>query len=218
MAESGFGRDCCGLAWLGNPVLLRLMGLCPLLAVSDRLVTGLAIAMLFALTMLWTQLLVAMLRGVVPVAVRLPCQAVVAACGVTVLHTAVQAALPPLAAALGVYLPVLAGCCLILARAEESAWRRPVTSAARDAIAHAAAVLAFLAVFSALREVLGHGTLLRDLALIVPGAAASGYQVLPQGLRLPIATMPAGALLLLGAVLALRNLAAAGRDRPAVRA
>lgn len=218
MAQSGFGRDCCDVAWQGNPVLLRLMGLCPLLAVSDRVVTGLAIAILFALTMLWTQLLVAMLRGVVPVAVRLPCQAVVAACGVTVLHTAVQAALPPLAAALGVYLPVLAGCCLILVRAGESTWRRPVTSAARDAVAHAVAVLAFLAAFSALREALGHGTLLRDLALLVPGAGGSGYQILPRGWRLPIAAMPAGALLLLGAVLALRNLTAAGRGGPAVRA
>lgn len=218
MAESGFGRDCCGVAWQGNPVLLRLLGLCPLLAVSDRVVTGLAIAILFALTMLWTQPLIAMLRDVVPVAVRLPCQAVIAACGVTVLHAAVQAALPPLAAALGVYLPVLAGCCLILVRAEESAWRRPVISAVRDAVAHAVGVIAFMAALSAVREALGHGTLLRDLELIVPGAGWSGFQVLPRGWRLPIASLPAGALLLFGAVLAVRNLIAAGRDGPAVRA
>lgn len=218
MAERGSRRDCCGVAWQGNPVLVRLLGLCPLLAVSDRLVTGLAIAILFALTVLWTQWLVAALRGLVPVAVRLPCQAVVAASGVTVLHTAVQAALPALSAALGVYLPVLAGCCLLLVRAEESAWRRPVTAAVRDAAAHAVAVLVFMAVFSAARELLGHGTLLRDLTLIVPGSGWSGLQVLPQGWRLPIAAMPAGALLLLGAALALRNITAAGRDGPAARA
>jgi len=214
----GSRRDCCGVAWQGNPVLVRLLGLCPLLAVSDRLVTGLAIGILFALTVLWTEWIVAALRGLVPVAVRVPCQAVVAACGLTVLNTAVQAALPALSAALGVYLPVLAGCCLVLVRAEESAWQRPVTSAIRDAGMHAVAVLVFMAIFSAVRELLGHGTLMRDLSLVVPGTDWSGLRVLPQEWRLPIAAMPAGALLLFGAALALRNRFAAGRDGPAARA
>jgi electron transport complex protein RnfE len=211
MAESDFRRDCCEAAWGRNPVLLRLLGLCPLLAVSDRVVTGIAIGVLFALTMLWTGMLVGAVRSLIPVSVRPPFQAVVAACAVTLLQLVVQARLPALAAALGVYLPVLAACCLILVRTNESAWRRSATLALRDSAAHAVAVLAFVLVFSAVRELLGYGTLLRDLTLLVPGTEWSGYIVLPEGWRLPIAAMPAGALLLLGAFLALRNHIAADR-------
>jgi electron transport complex protein RnfE len=218
MAESGFRQDCCEAAWRGNPVLLRLLGLCPLLAVSDRVVTGIAIGVLFALTMLWIQTLVGAVRSLIPVSVRLPFQAVVAACGVTVLQLVVQAHLPALAAALGVYLPVLAGCCLIVARTTESAWRRPAALALRDGVVHGLAALAFVLIFSAVRELLGYGTLLRDLTLLVPGTTWNGYGVLPEGWRLPIAAMPAGAMLLLGAFLALRNHVAAGRGRPVPQA
>lgn len=196
---------CCEGLWRGNPLLVRLLGLCPLLALCDRVVMGLAVGVLVAVVMLWTQLLTAVATPMIPVAVRLPAQAIFAALAVMILQLLLQSFRVDLHTQMGIYLPVMAGCCLVLVRAEEHAGAASLRSAAVDGLQDGVAVLVIAVGVAAIRELLAYGSLLRDLPLLLPQSSWPGLQILPAGATLPIAAMPAGALMVFAALLALRN-------------
>jgi Na+-translocating ferredoxin:NAD+ oxidoreductase subunit E len=196
---------CCNGLWRGNPLLVRLLGLCPLLALCDRVVMGLAVGVLVAVVMLWTQLLTAVATPMIPVAVRLPAQAIFAALAVMILQLLLQSFRVDLHTQMGIYLPVMAGCCLVLVRAEEHADAASLRSAAVDGLQDGVAVLVIAVGVAAIRELLAYGSLLRDLPLLLPQSSWPGLQILPAGATLPIAAMPAGALMVFAALLALRN-------------
>lgn len=192
--------------WRRNPLLVRLLGFCPLLAVSDRLVTAAAIGLVMVLALLWTELLTSAARSLLPAVIHPVCQAIFAAAGVTVLDLLMQAHLPSLSQALGIYVPVVAGCCFIIAHADEFAARRSVAQTLADGACHGLGILAVLIPLAALRELAGYGSLLRDAHLLWPAAGNwPGVVVLPEGLSLAVVVEPAGALLVLGAVFALSN-------------
>lgn len=197
--------SCCGGLWRENPLLVRLLGLCPLLALCDRVVMGLAVGVLVAVVMLWTQLLTAAATPMIPVSVRLPAQAIFAALAVMILQLLLQGFRVELHARMGMYLPVMAGCCLVLVRAEEHAGAASLRAATIDALQHGVAVLVIAVAVAAIRELLAYGSLLRDLAWLLPASSWPGLRLLPAGATLPIAAMPAGALLVFAALLALRN-------------
>jgi electron transport complex protein RnfE len=199
--------------WRDNPLLTRMLGLCPLLAVCDRLVIGIAVGTMLAIVMLWTQSIASLGRHWVPVGVRLPVQALLAALAVIVIGLLLQTFRVALHARLGIYLPVMAGCCLVLVRTEEFGGRQPLGSAISDAVSHGLAVLALASLISAIRELLGHGTLLGEVSLLWPESQWSGVPLLPAGATLPVVLMPAGALFVLAGLLALHNAATARRDR-----
>ncbi|MFO1435588.1 MAG: Rnf-Nqr domain containing protein [Gammaproteobacteria bacterium] len=194
--------------WRDNPVLTRMLGLCPLLAVSDRVVSALAMAALFACCMLWTQCLTSLTRALVPLRVRTPVQALFSATGVSLAQLLMQSYRIELANELGIYLPLLAGCCLLMVRAREFATHENFAASAWDSIHHALAVLTLILPLSLLREVLAYGSILRDCHLLWPRCEWPGVMVLPANATLPLMAMPAGALLLLAGVMALRNAAA----------
>jgi electron transport complex protein RnfE len=196
---------CCEGIWRGNPLLVRLLGLCPLLALCDRVVMGLAVGVLVAVVMLWTQLLTAVATPMIPVAVRLPAQAIFAALAVMILQLLLQSFRVDLHTQMGIYLPVMAGCCLVLVRAEEHAGAASLRSAAVDGLQDGVAVLVIAVGVAAIRELLAYGSLLRDLPMLLPQSSWPGLQILPAGATLPIAAMPAGALMVFAALLALRN-------------
>jgi electron transport complex protein RnfE len=190
-----------------NPVLTRMLGLCPLLAVSDRMVTALAMSMLFALVLLWTQSLTSLTRALIPNPVRLPVQALFSATGVSLAQLGLQAYRVELTHELGIYLPLLAGCCLLIVRTREFAAHQNPATSLRDGLQHALAVLMLIVPLSLLREVLAFGTILRDGHLLWPRCEWPGL-ALPFNAILPLMSMPAGALLLLAALMALRNMMA----------
>lgn len=198
-------HPCCAGPWRENPVLTRMLGLCPLLAVCDRLVVAMAVGVLLAIVMLGTQTLSALTRAWVPVTVRLPVQALYAALVVTVIGLLLSTFRIALHDRLGIYLPVMAGCCLVLVRTEEFGSRRPVGQAVRDALGHGVAVLLLVSSMGAIRELLGNGSLFADLSLLLPTSDWPGLRLLPAGVGLPVARMPAGALMVLAGLLALRN-------------
>lgn len=204
---------CCEAIWRQHPVLTRLLGMCPLLAVADRLVTGAAIGVLFVLALAWTQMLSSATRPFVPPAIAPVCQAIFAASGVTVLHLLLQAYCFELERELGIYVPVLAGCCLILARAEEFAACQPLPRVLSDCLAQGTGVLALVAVLAAIREALGFGTLLRDLAVVWPALTQwQGIRVLPGEWHVPIAVMPVGALFVFAGLLVAHRMFTIERD------
>jgi len=198
--------SCCDGLWRRNPLLVRLLGFCPLLAVSDRLVTAIAIGLIMVLALLWTEVLTSAARSLLPAVVHPACQAILAAAGVTVLDLLIQAHLPPLSQALGIYVPVVAGCCFIVAHAEEFAARHTVARTLADGACHGLGILAVLMPLAALRELAGYGSLLRDANLLWPPAGNwPGVVVFPEGRSLAVFVEPAGALLMLGALFALSN-------------
>ncbi|MGQ0657976.1 MAG: Rnf-Nqr domain containing protein [Chromatiales bacterium] len=214
MAPS-LNASCCDGLWRRNPLLVRLLGLCPLLAVSDRLVTALTIGLIMVMALTCTEVLTAGTRYLIPAQARPACQALFAASAVTVMQLLLQAHVPGLAQALGIYVPVVAGCCLLIARAEEFAARQPVAEALLDSLGHGLGILAVLLPLAALREIIGYGSLLRDADLLWPQAGNwPGIGVMAEEWGLAVAAQPAGALLLLGTLLALRNTLVGTRTRP----
>lgn len=192
--------------WRRNPLLVRLLGLCPLLAVSYQLVNGIAIALTLLLVMIWTSLIVSATRDLIPPAVRLLAYLMVIATGVTLAQLAMQAWSYALAETLGIYVPVIAACCLVVSRAEEFACRHGVAACAIDALAHGGGAALVIVPFAALRELLAYGTLLRDSHLLFPTLPeTAAMTVLPGYTGLTLAALPAGALIGLGLLAAVRN-------------
>ncbi|GEM_PF-3144849 len=196
----------CNVLWRHNPLLVRLLGLCPLLAVSTRLIDGIALSILLAAVGLWTAALVSGTRRLIPPEARAICRALFLATGAGIVTVLLKTFRLDLAAQLGIYVPVMAGCCLLVAQSAEFSGRHPPALSLRSGAGVAAAMAAFLIPFSAAREVLAYGTLLRDADQLVPALPPEfALRLWPGDQGLAVAALPPGALLLLGLVLAIHR-------------
>ncbi|MEO0617569.1 MAG: electron transport complex subunit RsxE [Pseudomonadota bacterium] len=200
--------------WHNNPGIVQLLGLCPLLAVTNTAVNalGLAVATLFVLTA--SNTIVSITRRALQPEIRIPAYVLVIAALVTATELAFHAYAPTLHARLGIFLPLIVTNCAIVARAEAFASRQPVGRAFADGLAHGLGFGWVLVIVGALRELVGHGTLFRDLGTLIPGAGNGGITVVDGGLLL--ALLPPGAFFALAAVLVARNIIASrqGQDNP----
>ncbi|QLF94312.1 electron transport complex subunit RsxE [Pseudomonas sp. ABC1] len=189
--------------WRNNPVLARLLGLCPLLAVSDSLVKalGLGLALLFVLPLSGLGSALATRLG--GISMRLPVLLVIAATLVGSADILMQAYTYELHQRLGIFLPLLASSSLLLA--SQPAPQRPF-AACIDATLTALGFLLVLLPMAALRELLGSGRLLDDARLLF-GPRAEGWNLLQldgyPGFPLPL--LATGAFTLLGLLIALYN-------------
>lgn len=200
--------------WHNNPGIVQLLGLCPLLAVTNTAVNalGLAVATLFVLTA--SNTIVSLTRRALQPEIRIPAYVLVIAALVTATELVFHAYAPTLHARLGIFLPLIVTNCAIVARAEAFASRQPVSRAFVDGLAHGLGFGWVLLVVGALREFVGHGTLFRDLGTLLPGAGNDGIALVDGGLL--IALLPPGAFFALAAVLIARNLIASrqGKTNP----
>ncbi|MEL6950376.1 MAG: electron transport complex subunit E [Pseudomonadota bacterium] len=200
--------------WHNNPGIVQLLGLCPLLAVTNTAVNalGLAIATLFVLTA--SNTIVSITRRALQPEIRIPAYVLIIAALVTATELAFHAYAPTLHARLGIFLPLIVTNCAIVARAEAFASRQPVGRAFADGLAHGLGFGWVLVIVGALRELVGHGTLFRDLGTLIPGAGNEGLTIVDGGLL--IALLPPGAFFALAAVLVARNVIASrrGQDNP----
>jgi electron transport complex protein RnfE len=186
--------------WRENPLLLPLVGLCPALAVSGRLVNALLLAAVMLFALLGTGVASAALERLAPPRLRLPARLLLASALVTAAQRLLWAAAPGLGSGLGIYLPLLAVNCLVLGSAGASS----AVLAAREAAGRGAAFAAALAVIALVREVLGAGT----ITLFPIGSFAGVLRLRGLAPARVLAAAP-GALLLLGYAAAL----ARGRER-----
>ena len=196
--------------WSGNAALVQLLGLCPLLAVSNSFVNafGLGLATLFVL--LASNTMISMLRYHVPDLVRIPSFIIIIASFTTVAELLVQAYAYPLYQSVGVFIPLIVTNCAILGRAESFASRRPVLLSALDGLMMGLGFALVLLLLGSLRELLGNGTLFSGANQI---ANAFGYY--PPNLTLRFIAeeqsavllflFPAGAFLLTGLLIAAKN-------------
>jgi electron transport complex protein RnfE len=192
--------------WTENPGLVKLLGLCPLLAISTSVVNGLGLGLATLLTLIVANLSVSTLRRIILPAIRIPLYVLVIASTVTIIELCLQAWLPALHASLGIFLPLIVTNCLIIGRSEAFASRNTVSSALHDALAMGMGFLWVLVLLGGVRELIGQGTLL-DGAATLFGETAGHWtlHVLDTDNGLLIAVLPPGAFFALGLLLAIKN-------------
>ncbi len=193
--------------WQENPALVKLLGLCPLLAVSNNVTNALALGLATTLTLLVSNVAVSLLRGYLIQSIRLPVYVLIIASSVTSIELLMQAWLPALHASLGIFLPLIVTNCLIIGRAEAFASRQPVSTASIDALAMGIGFSWVLICLGAIREVIGQGTLFHDTHLLFGEYARQwSLTILAPEYTMLIALLPPGAFILLGLLLALKNI------------
>lgn len=192
--------------WTENPGLVKLLGLCPLLAISNTAINGLSLGLATLFTLLVSNTVVSVFRSIITPAVRIPLYVLVIATTVSVIELLMQAWLPNLFITLGIFLPLIVTNCLILGRAEAFAAREPIRFAIADALAMGTGFIAVLLLLGAAREFIGQGSVLADSHFLF-GEAARGWtvQVFDARHGLLMALLPPGAFIGLGLILAMKN-------------
>lgn len=173
-----------------NPVLVQLIGMCPVLATSTSLANGLGMGLAATAVLICSNVVVSLLRKIVPSKIRIAAYVVIIAGFVTAIDLLMQAYLPALSSSLGLFIPLIVVNCIILARAEAFASKNTPLSSAIDGLAMGLGFTFALAILSTIREILGAGAILG-----VPLFGASWSPAL-------IMILPPGGFLALGFVIA----------------
>lgn len=198
--------------WSGNAGLVQLLGLCPLLAVSNSAVNALGMGLATLLALTCTSFVIASIRRLTSQEVRIPAFVMVIAAVVTSIELAMHAWLPELHRVLGLFLPLIVTNCAIMARAEAFASRTDPLRAGLDGFAVGLGFLLVLLLLGASRELAGLGSLFAGAGQLL-GLPALEMQI--AGYRgLLIALLPPGAFVLLALLVALRQFL---RDRQTQR-
>lgn len=190
--------------WSGNAALVQLLGLCPLLAVSNNAVNALGLGAATLLALACTNLAVSSLRGLLRREIRIPAFVLVIAAVVTSIELAMHAWLPQLHRVLGLFLPLIVTNCAIMARAEAFAARQRPLAALLDGLAVGTGFLVVLLVLGALREALGAGTLFSGAGALL-GLPALEVSFADHYRGFLLALLPPGAFVLLAVLIAARN-------------
>ncbi|MHB0973869.1 MAG: electron transport complex subunit E [Thiobacillus sp.] len=189
-----------------NTGLVQLLGLCPLLAISNNVVNALSLGIATALVMAASSGAVSGIRNFVPNEIRIPVFILIIAALVTVIDLAMNAFVHPLYLVLGIFIPLITTNCIVLARADAFASKNRPLHSVVDALAMGLGLTMVLVVLGAVRELAGKGTLLSGIDLVF-GPAAKSYvlHVLPHYQGFLLAILPPGAFLGLGLLIAANN-------------
>ncbi|MEA5011644.1 MAG: electron transport complex subunit E [Angelakisella sp.] len=141
-----------------NPVLVLLLGTCPTLATSTSVLNGLGMGVAATFVLICSNIVISMLKKVIPDKVRIPCYIVVVAGFVTVVQLLMQAYVPDLYKTLGIFIPLIVVNCIILGRAEMFANKNTVLDSALDGIGMGLGFTFALFCMGSIREILGSGT------------------------------------------------------------
>ncbi len=190
-----------------NPVFVLVLGLCPVLAVSTSFANALGMAMAFTFVMLGSNIFVSLLRKQIPPGVRIPIFILIICTFVTMIDMMLEAFLPPMYEALGIFVPLIVVNCIVIGRAEAYANRNPVLPSIADGIGISIGFAAALILIGSIREILGTGEL--NLVMLgVQDGVPGFYPILAEPLSFPIepATVmvtPPGAFLTIAALMLL---------------
>ena len=135
-----------------NPVLVQLLGMCSTLAITTSISNGLGMGVAVLIVLTCSNVVISLLRKIIPNEIRIACYIVVIASFVTIVDLCLQAFLPSLAESLGVFIPLLVVNCIILGRAEAFASKNGVKAAALDGVFQGLGYTWVLVVMCAVRE------------------------------------------------------------------
>ncbi len=176
-----------------NPSLVLMLGMCPTLAVTSSAANGFGMGVSTLAVLAVSNLVISLLRKLIPDEVRLPAYIVIVASLVTVVELLIQAFVNPLYEALGIFIPLIVVNCIILGRAEAFASKNPPLLSLFDGLGMGLGFTAALTVVGVLRELLGAGTVF-------------GLKVLPDAVEsIGIFVQAPGAFLVLAFVVAVLN-------------
>ncbi len=192
--------------WKNNPGLVQLLGLCPLLGVSNSMVNALGMGIATAVVLAASNAAVALIRRQVTDAVRLPVFVMIIAALTTCIELLMQAFTYELYQILGIFIPLITTNCIILGRAEAFAAKNSVAHASFDGLMMGTGFGLVLLALGSVRELLGTGMLLSNMQLLF-GAQAASWQieVFPHYPGFLLAILPPGAFLVLGLLIAGKN-------------
>lgn len=175
-----------------NPVLRLMIGLCPVLAVSNNATNALGMSIAVAFVLISSNLVVALIRKATPAEIRIPIFIIIISTFVTITDYVMQAYAPDLYKALGVFVPLIVVNCIILGRAEAFAYKNPVPNSIVDALGMSVGFTLALVSIGVVREVLGAGSLF-------------GFPLFDERIAATIMILPPGAFITIGVLMALVN-------------
>ena len=176
-----------------NPTFRLLLGMCPTLAVSTAVFQGIGMGLATTFVLVFSNLVIAMLRNIIPDKVRIPAFIVVIATFVTIVDLMLKAFIPSLSESLGIFIPLIVVNCIIFARAESFASKNSVLLSITDGLGMGLGFTLSITLLSACRELLGNGTLL-------------DMQIMPESFQpMAIALRPPGGFIMLGILLIVIN-------------
>ena len=181
-----------------NPVLRLVLGTCPTLAVTTAATNGLGMGAAATFVLVCSNVVISLLRKVIPDKVRLPAYIVIIAGFTTIVQMLVKAFLPEIDQALGIYLPLIVVNCIILGRAESFSYKNGVAASFWDGIFQGFGYTVVLMVMCIIREFLGAGTFGGGIL-----NGGDGIQILPEQFPIGMLTLPVGGFLVLGCLIAL---------------
>ncbi|GKT11578.1 MAG: Na+-translocating ferredoxin:NAD+ oxidoreductase subunit E [Thiomicrorhabdus sp.] len=192
--------------WKNNQAMVALLGLCPLLAVSNNTVNGLSLGLATLVVLLISNGLVSVIRNHASDEIRIPVYIAIIATAVTIIDLLMNAYFYALHGILGIFIPLIVTNCAILGRAEAYASKNSLDKALMDGFFMGLGFMFVLIILGALREMIGAGTLF-DQAYILFGEQARDWTIHfsdnYQGVLLAI--LPPGAFIGLGLLIALKN-------------
>jgi len=193
--------------WKNNPALVQLLGLCPLLAVSNTAINGLGLGLATILTLLASNGLISLFRKQIPEEARLPVFVMIIASIVTIIELAMNAWFHELYLVLGIFIPLIVTNCAIIGRAEAFAARNSVLPSLVDGLMMGLGFTAVLVLLGAVREIIGQGTLFSEAHLMFGDVAANFTITVFDDYRgFLMALLPPGAFIGLGLIVALKNM------------
>ncbi len=192
--------------WHNNPVLVQLLGLCPLLAVSSTFINALGLGMATTLVMVGSNVTISVIRDKIQQELRIPIFVLVIASFVTVVELAMNAYLHELYKILGIFIPLIVTNCVIIARVESFASKNDIKSSALDGLAMGLGFTSVLLVVGSLREIIGQGTLFSHAHLMF-GESFEGmkFTLIDNYGGFLLAVLPPGAFIVVGLLIALKN-------------
>ena len=178
--------------WRDNPVFIQVLGMCPALAVSNTAINALAMGLATTFVLVMSNLVVSLIKSLIPDKVRIPSFIVIIATFVTVVELVMKGYVPALFDALGLFIPLIVVNCLVLGRAEAFASKNSIWSSLVDGMGMGLGFTMALTVLGAVRELLGSG-------------AFFGLKLI-SGDALLLFILPPGAFIALGYLIVLANM------------
>ncbi|WP_238480307.1 electron transport complex subunit RsxE [Mangrovibacterium lignilyticum] len=175
-----------------NPIFVLLLGMCPTLGVTSSAINGLGMGLATTFVLVMANIVVSMVKNIIPEKVRIPSFIVIIAAFVTVVELLMQAYLPALFKSLGLFIPLIVVNCIVLGRAEAFASKNDVLSSAVDGASMGLGFSLALTMLGTIREFLGSGMMF-------------GIKIFPEDYGMLLFVLAPGAFIALGYLIALIN-------------
>lgn len=193
--------------WDNNPALVQLLGLCPLLAVSNTFINGLGLGLATLLVLAGSNASVSLVRNYIPKDIRIPIFVMMIASFVTNIGLLMHAFTYDLYLTLGIFIPLIVTNCAIIGRAEAFASKNKFFPSLLDGVMQGAGFTAVLCTLGAIREMIGQGTLFSGAEQLL-GNWASSIEIsfYLTDAKFLFAILPPGAFVALGVLIAIKNM------------